>query len=217
MRRATGSEDTRQTSNRTAGLTVLLVLILIFAAQIATLADRVGLLAQLLQLVGQGSADRGANGQVTYYTDLGNLSAQVTQAQANAMVATAAAVWGNVKTATVMIQRGGALAEDVNGSNVTVGASGVILPADIQPTATSKPVAVVTMPTARYRCDLWHRSEFAAGLPEQCRSRERRQSRNHGQHCSRSCPGQWLVRNQCRPDRQSAVSADSRFRPRAGS
>jgi hypothetical protein len=42
-----------------------------------------------------------------------------------------------------MIQRGGALAEDVNGSNVTVGASGVILPADIQPTATSKPVAVV--------------------------------------------------------------------------
>ena len=144
MRRATGSEDTRQTSNRTAGLTVLLVLILIFAAQIAHAGGpRWVAGSSYFNSSVKGQPIVWANGQVTYYTDLGNLSAQVTQAQANAMVATAAAMWSNVKTATVMIQRGGALAEDVNGSNVTVGASGVILPADIQPTATSKPVAVV--------------------------------------------------------------------------
>ena len=84
-----------------------------------------------------------ANGQVTYYTDLGNLSATINQTQANSMVATAAAVWSSVATAAVSIQRGGSLAEDVNGTNVTAGASGVTLPADIQPTATSVPVAVV--------------------------------------------------------------------------
>lgn len=84
-----------------------------------------------------------SNGQVIYYTDLGNLSAQMNQAQANAMVATAAAVWSSVPTAAVSIQRGGSLAEDVNASSVTTGPNGVVLPADIQPTATGFPVAVV--------------------------------------------------------------------------
>ena len=45
-----------------------------------------------------------AGGQVTYYTDLGNLSADVNQAQANAMVATAAAAWSSVPTAAVSIR-----------------------------------------------------------------------------------------------------------------
>lgn len=84
-----------------------------------------------------------SNGQVSYYTDLGALSTQVNQEQANAMVATAAAVWSNVNTAAVSIQWGGSLAEDVNGSNVIAGANGVTLPADIQSTATNRPVAVV--------------------------------------------------------------------------
>jgi hypothetical protein len=83
------------------------------------------------------------NGQVTYYTDQGSLSPQVNQQQANAMVAAASAVWSSVNTAAVSIQWGGSLAEDVNGTNVVAGPSGVTLPADIQPTATSKPVAVV--------------------------------------------------------------------------
>lgn len=48
-----------------------------------------------------------------------------------------------MKTAAVTIQNGGSLAEDVSGTNVTTGTTGVTLPADIQPTATSKPVAVV--------------------------------------------------------------------------
>jgi hypothetical protein len=84
-----------------------------------------------------------AKGAVTYYTDPGSLSSQITQAQADAMVAIAASVWNSVHTAGVSIQRGGALAEDVSGANVAVGAAGVTVPADIQPTATSKPVAVV--------------------------------------------------------------------------
>jgi hypothetical protein len=84
-----------------------------------------------------------ANGQVTYFTDLGALSTQVSQAQANTMVGTAASVWSGVPTAAVQIQSGGSLAEDVSGSNVTAGSGGTILPADIQSSATNRPVAVV--------------------------------------------------------------------------
>lgn len=84
-----------------------------------------------------------AGGQVTYFTDLGNLSAQVTQAQVNTMVATAAAVWSGVPTAAVSIQSGGSLAEDVSGANVTAGSGGVSLPADLQPSAIHQPVAIV--------------------------------------------------------------------------
>lgn len=137
MHRATGS-------NLTLNPLVLLVLVLIFAAQIAHAGGpRWVAGSSYFNPSVKGQPIVWANGEVTYYTDLGNLSAQVTQAQANAMVATAAAVWSNVKTAAVTIQHGGSLAEDVNGSNVTVGANGVTLPADIQPTTTSKPVAVV--------------------------------------------------------------------------
>ncbi|HEX3663567.1 MAG TPA: IPT/TIG domain-containing protein [Acidobacteriaceae bacterium] len=84
-----------------------------------------------------------ANGQVSYFTDQGALSTQVSQAQANTMVATAASVWSSVPTSAVLIQSGGSLAEDVNGTNVTVGSGGVTLPVDIQSSATNKPVAVV--------------------------------------------------------------------------
>ena len=144
MRRAAGSEDIRHTSDRTSNLLVLLAPILIFAAQIAHAGGpRWVAGSSYFNSSAKGQPIIWANGQVTYYTDLGNLSAQLTQAQANAMVATAAAVWSNVKTAAVTIQSEGSLAEDVNGSNVTVGTNGITLPADIQPTATSKPVAVV--------------------------------------------------------------------------
>lgn len=83
-----------------------------------------------------------SNGKVVYYTDQGSLSSALTQAQANSMVATAAAVWSGVATAAVSITRGGALGEDVNGTNVINGASGITEPADIQPSSTL-PVAVV--------------------------------------------------------------------------
>lgn len=84
-----------------------------------------------------------ANGQLTYYTDQSALSAQVTQKQANTMVATAAAVWSAVPTAGVAIKRGGNLAESVDQA-ITVNANGgITLPADVQPSATKYPVAVV--------------------------------------------------------------------------
>lgn len=84
-----------------------------------------------------------ANGQVKYYTDLGSLSATVTQSQANTMVANAAAVWNAVPTAAVKIFSGGSLSEDVNGSNVTASGNTITLPADIQSSYTAKPIAIV--------------------------------------------------------------------------
>lgn len=84
-----------------------------------------------------------ANGQVSYYTDLGDLSASVNQAQANAMVATAAVVWNTVPTAAVNISAGGSLSEDVNGSNVSSSGRSLTIPADIQSADTAKPVAIV--------------------------------------------------------------------------
>jgi hypothetical protein len=72
-----------------------------------------------------------------YFTDPGNLSATVTHAQADAMVAAAAAVW-NIPTASVMVTQGGELAEHVeaNGADVNVYFNGtaMVFPADVQAT-----------------------------------------------------------------------------------
>ncbi len=83
------------------------------------------------------------NGQVNYYTDLGDLSATVNQSQANAMIATAASIWSSVPTAGVSIQGSGSLAEDVNGTNVVLTSTTFTMPADIDETATQKPLAIV--------------------------------------------------------------------------
>ena len=85
-----------------------------------------------------------ANGLLPYYLDPGDLSPTVNQTQARAMIATAAGVWNSVSTAAVVIPYYNHLAEDVNGTNVTVGTNGVLtMPADIQPTATNKPLGIV--------------------------------------------------------------------------
>ncbi len=87
-----------------------------------------------------------AGGQVSYYMDQGALSSSVSNSQAASGVAAAAAVWSGVPTAAVSITQGGSLSEDVSGSNVTANTpagSGAALPSDVQPSATSKPVAVV--------------------------------------------------------------------------
>jgi hypothetical protein len=65
-----------------------------------------------------------------YFTDPGDLSAMVTHAQADAMVAKAAAVW-NIPTANVTLAKGGELQEHVVGS---YGGTGVVFPADVQAT-----------------------------------------------------------------------------------
>ena len=84
-----------------------------------------------------------ANGQVLYSIDQGNLSATVTNYQANVMVQNAAAIWNAVSTAGLKMTVNGYLAEDVSGSNVTNVGGVLTMPADIRPTATNKPVAVV--------------------------------------------------------------------------
>jgi hypothetical protein len=83
-------------------------------------------------------------GQITYYTDQGDLSPILPNATANSFVANAFGQWTAVPTAALSATSGGQLAEDVNGSNITVNSDGVITgPADITPSATSKPVGVV--------------------------------------------------------------------------
>jgi hypothetical protein len=83
------------------------------------------------------------NGVVNYYTDLGDLSPAVTQAQANAMVAAAASLWSSVPTAALQINAAGSLAEDVNGSNYLDGLTGLIMPADVESSAVGTPLGVI--------------------------------------------------------------------------
>src|SRR5581483_2892215 len=85
-----------------------------------------------------------AQGTINYYTDAGDLSPLLPQAAADALVATALGRWTSIATAALVANHGGTLAEDVNGSNVFVNADGTIsMPADILPSATSKPLAIV--------------------------------------------------------------------------
>ncbi len=83
------------------------------------------------------------NGVLNYYTDLGNLSPTVTQTQANAMVAQAAAMWSGIPTAALQINAAGSLAEDVNGTNFYNGPDGPVIPVDVQSTATDRPLGII--------------------------------------------------------------------------
>jgi IPT/TIG domain-containing protein len=85
-----------------------------------------------------------ANGTVRYYTDQGRLSSILAGPDADAFVADAFSRWTAIPTAAVSATRAGQLDEDVNGSNVIFNADrSITMPIDIQPSATSKPVAVV--------------------------------------------------------------------------
>lgn len=78
-----------------------------------------------------------------YYTDTGALSAAVTHAQAESMVAAAAATW-NIPTASLTLAQGGALAEHVSAANVSSSRGGLVVPADVDPSNyLSKPIAVI--------------------------------------------------------------------------
>jgi len=83
-------------------------------------------------------------GQITYFTDQGDLSPILPNASANSFVVSAFSPWTSVSTAAVAATSGGQLAEDVSGTNVIVNADGTIsMPADIQSTATATPVGIV--------------------------------------------------------------------------
>ncbi|HTM40391.1 MAG TPA: hypothetical protein VL177_05750, partial [Terriglobales bacterium] len=91
-----------------------------------------------------GTALTWSQGAVLYYTDQGDLSPALTQAEANAFVADAFLRWTSVSTAALSATRAGQLDEDVNGGNVIfLGNGQVNIPADIQPRALAKPVAIV--------------------------------------------------------------------------
>src|SRR6516165_1862980 len=65
-------------------------------------------------------------GSITFYTDQGDLSPAFPNASANNLIASAFSVWTSVPTAAVAANSGGLLAEDVNGTNVTVNGDGTI-------------------------------------------------------------------------------------------
>ncbi|MES2391882.1 MAG: hypothetical protein V4555_09595, partial [Acidobacteriota bacterium] len=78
-----------------------------------------------------------------YYTDPGVLNSSVTHAQADAMVAAAAAVW-NVPTASITLAQGGTLSEHVSTGDTSFNATGVAFPADVQASNyLAKPIAIV--------------------------------------------------------------------------
>lgn len=79
---------------------------------------------------------------VQYFTDPGNLNTAVTHAQADAVVAAAAAVW-NVPTSSLTLQQGGVLSEHVSSANVYFDGSAMVFPADVQAINTAKPIAVI--------------------------------------------------------------------------
>ena len=85
-----------------------------------------------------------ANGAVQYFTDQGDLSPILTNAQADTLVADAFSAWTTISGVALTAAQGGHLAEDVNGSNITVDATGTITaPADITSSATGTPVGIV--------------------------------------------------------------------------
>lgn len=81
--------------------------------------------------------------QLAYFTDPGNLSADVSHAQADAMVRAAAAVW-NVPTSSLSLVQGGQLAEHVSSGNSYFDGAGFMFPADVRTSnEASIPVAVI--------------------------------------------------------------------------
>jgi hypothetical protein len=83
-----------------------------------------------------------ANGQVTYYTDQGDLSPLLPNAEANQLVAEAFLQWTSIQTAAVLASRAGSLNEDVNGTNVTVINGTLTMPADLR-VDSGRPLAIV--------------------------------------------------------------------------
>ena len=77
-----------------------------------------------------GQAEGWNTNTLLYFTDPGDLSAGVSHAQADAMVAAAAAVW-NVPTSSLALSQGGELAEHVSGANSYFDGNNFIFPGDV--------------------------------------------------------------------------------------
>jgi hypothetical protein len=83
------------------------------------------------------------NGQISYFTDQGDLSPILPNSAANQFVASAFAVWTSVPTAALTVIASGQLAEDVTGASLTLTNGVIAAPLDIAPSATSTPVGIV--------------------------------------------------------------------------
>ena len=83
------------------------------------------------------------NAAVQYYTNPAALSPILTEAQADALVASAFSAWTSIPGVALTATQGGHLAEDVTGSNIVVTDGVVTAPADITPSATSTPLGIV--------------------------------------------------------------------------
>ncbi len=90
-----------------------------------------------------GQAVLWPNGQVNYYTDQGDLSPILPNANANQLVASAFSVWTSVPTAALAVNAAGQLAEDVTGASLTFDNGVISAPLDIAPSATATPVGIV--------------------------------------------------------------------------
>jgi hypothetical protein len=84
-----------------------------------------------------------AQGAVNYYTDQGDLSVMLPGPSTDSLVASAFGQWSSIPTAAVSAVRGGQLAEDVSGVNVTLVNGVLTMPADILPSATGTAVGIV--------------------------------------------------------------------------
>ena len=84
-----------------------------------------------------------SQGDITYYTDRGSLSPILPGATADAFVADAFSRWTSISTAALSAVRGGPLAEDVSGANVSASGGVITVPSDVRPSATNFPVAIV--------------------------------------------------------------------------
>lgn len=92
----------------------------------------------------KGQALTWPQGSIRYYTDQGDLSPMLSNASANALVASTLSQWTSIATAALSATAAGSLAEDVSGANVTRNSDGTIaIPPDIQATATGTPVAII--------------------------------------------------------------------------
>src|SRR6266851_4221190 len=85
-----------------------------------------------------------ANGSIQYFTDQGNLSPILPNAQADVFVAAAFIPWTSISSVALTATQTGHLAEDVNGANIVVDANGTITaPADITSSATGTPIGII--------------------------------------------------------------------------
>jgi len=84
-----------------------------------------------------------SNATVQYFTDQGDLSPILTNAQADALVASAISSWTSAAGVGLSVTQGGHLAEDVNGSNIQATGGVITAPADIVPSATATPLGIV--------------------------------------------------------------------------